>query len=92
MIGTVQVAAGIAFRTAPGLTATYVLVMPAEGFAPIVVARLAKLVVRDAERIIVLEHGTIVKSGTHHEPMAAGGRYARLFRPQAQGHAEAAVA
>jgi ATP-binding cassette subfamily B protein len=48
--------------------------------------------VRDADHIIVLEHGTIVESGPHHELMAAGGRYAGLFRLQAQGYAEAAVA
>jgi ATP-binding cassette subfamily B protein len=48
--------------------------------------------VRDADHIIVLEQGTIVESGTHHDLMAADGRYARLFRLQAQGYAEAVVA
>lgn len=41
-------------------------------------------VVRDAHRICVLDGGRIVESGTHEELLTAGGRYAKLFRLQAE--------
>lgn len=41
-------------------------------------------VVRDAHRICVLADGRIVESGTHDELLAAGGRYATMFRLQAE--------
>ncbi|HEY8456963.1 MAG TPA: ATP-binding cassette domain-containing protein [Actinopolymorphaceae bacterium] len=39
--------------------------------------------VRRADRIVVLDAGRIVEDGSHEELVAAGGRYARLFRQQA---------
>jgi len=41
--------------------------------------------VRMADRILVLENGTILESGNHAELMALGGRYAELFNLQAAG-------
>ncbi len=45
---------------------------------------------RRANRIVVVEQGNIVETGTHHELLHAHGSYARLHRAQvetAQGHA-----
>lgn len=41
--------------------------------------------VRMADRILVLENGAILESGSHEELMALGGRYAELFELQAEG-------
>ena len=43
---------------------------------------------RIADRIFFLEHGQIVESGTHDTLMAMDGRYAELFRLQAQNYKE----
>ena len=40
--------------------------------------------VRHADRIVLLDGGSIVESGSHSELMAADGEYARLFRLQAE--------
>jgi ATP-binding cassette, subfamily B, bacterial len=42
--------------------------------------------VRNAQKIIVLEHGTITESGSHEELIALGGRYKELFELQAAGY------
>ena len=39
--------------------------------------------VRQADRIVLLEGGRVVESGTHERLMAAGGRYAEMFTIQA---------
>ncbi|MET0627530.1 MAG: ABC transporter ATP-binding protein [Acidimicrobiia bacterium] len=38
--------------------------------------------VREADAILVVDHGRIVEQGTHHQLLAAGGRYAELYRTQ----------
>jgi ABC-type multidrug transport system fused ATPase/permease subunit len=38
------------------------------------------------ERILVMAEGQIEAVGTHHELLAAGGRYAELFELQAAGY------
>lgn len=41
---------------------------------------------RLADRILVLENGTLLESGTHQELVKADGRYAELFNLQAKGY------
>jgi ATP-binding cassette, subfamily B, bacterial len=41
---------------------------------------------RDADTILVLDEGRLVEQGGHDDLMAAGGRYAELFRLQAEGY------
>ncbi|HEV7508152.1 MAG TPA: ABC transporter ATP-binding protein [Thermoanaerobaculia bacterium] len=48
----------------------------------IVAHRLAT--VRSADRILMLENGRIVESGTHHEMIARGGRYFHLIQNQVE--------
>lgn len=43
---------------------------------------------RMADRILFLEHGEIVEEGTHEELLAKNGRYASMFRLQAQNYQE----
>jgi ATP-binding cassette subfamily B protein len=42
--------------------------------------------VRMADKIVVLESGHVVESGSHAELVAQGGRYATLFKLQARGY------
>ncbi len=42
--------------------------------------------VRMAERILVLDGGTVIEDGTHESLVAQQGRYAKLFELQAQGY------
>ena len=44
--------------------------------------------VRRADRILVIDGGRVVESGTHHELLAADGRYRRLYSNAAAPSAE----
>ena len=48
--------------------------------------------IRNADVILMMEHGRIVEKGTHHELLAAKGRYAELYHSQFAGRAAQAVA
>ena len=54
---------------------------PASGYGPGLFST-----VRIADRIAVIAGGKVAELGTHHELVAAGGRYARLFEIQAAGY------
>ena len=41
--------------------------------------------IRDADLIVVMEHGRIAETGRHADLVAAGGAYARLHRLQDSG-------
>jgi ATP-binding cassette subfamily B protein len=47
--------------------------------------------VRGADLIVVLRGGEVVEQGDHDELMRAGGRYATLFRRQAEGYTDTAA-
>lgn len=42
--------------------------------------------VRMADRILVLDQGAVIESGSHEQLLAANGRYAELFNLQAEGY------
>ncbi len=41
---------------------------------------------RDADRIYMFEHGTVIEQGTHSELMALDGKYAEMWKLQAQNY------
>jgi ATP-binding cassette subfamily B protein len=61
-------------------------------FADLVSGQIALLIshrfstVRMADRIIVLQHGSILEQGTHSQLLAQNGLYAELFQLQAEGY------
>ena len=53
----------------------------AKGRTTIIIAHRLSTV-RDADRIVVIEGGKIMETGTHEELLSAGGRYANLYNTQ----------
>jgi len=47
--------------------------------------------IRNADVILMMEHGRIVENGTHHELLAARGHYAALYQSQFAGRAAQSV-
>jgi ATP-binding cassette subfamily B protein len=47
--------------------------------------------IRDADLILVMNHGTVIEQGTHHELLEQGGFYADLYNSQFSGAAAEAV-
>ena len=63
----------------------------AKGRTTLIIAHRLSTIV-DADRILVLDAGRLVESGRHDELLAVGGRYAQLWRMQAEAQGSAASA
>ncbi|MBO0883814.1 MAG: ATP-binding cassette domain-containing protein, partial [Mycobacterium sp.] len=73
-------ATGALDRATEALVQRAILGMAASRTALIVAHGLA--IAEYADRVVVLEHGTVVEDGSHVELLAAGGHYARLWEAQ----------
>ena len=61
------------------------------GTTTLIIAHRLSTVVH-ADRIVVLERGRVIETGTHADLLARGGSYAELWKAQQRGHKAGAAA